>query len=99
MTPGSPEAVNRGCTCPVFDNGHGRGYMGTNEFWVTDGCPVHSPKEPEPDTVEIAGRLWTIVRVESMGMTLYYCGTLPGRRRREDLIADIERAQGPEWRR
>ena len=41
-TPGSPEAIARGCTCPVLDNGHGRGYMGQPGIFVcTDGCPVH----------------------------------------------------------
>jgi len=29
---------------------------------------------------------------------LYGCGILPMRRNREDLIRDIEWAQGPEWR-
>ena len=28
MNPGSDEAIAAGCTCPVIDNGHGRGYMG-----------------------------------------------------------------------
>ena len=26
--PGSAEAIEQGCTCPVLDNEHGRGYMG-----------------------------------------------------------------------
>lgn len=26
--PGSAKAVKMGCTCPVLDNAHGRGYMG-----------------------------------------------------------------------
>lgn len=42
--PGSDEATARGCTCPVIDNSHGRGYLGTGQFWVTDGCPVHAPR-------------------------------------------------------
>ena len=42
--PGSPEAGNLGCTCPVIDNGHGRGYYGQPGIFVyTAGCPVHWP--------------------------------------------------------
>lgn len=36
--PGSDAALDRGCTCPVLDNGHGRG---NGPFWITGGCPVH----------------------------------------------------------
>lgn len=40
--PGSDEAIALGCTCPVLDNGHGRGYMGKpGVFWVSEGCPLH----------------------------------------------------------
>ena len=42
-TPGSPEAVAKGCSCPIMDNCHGRGYMGQkNVFSVTLGCIIHS---------------------------------------------------------
>jgi hypothetical protein len=48
--PGSDEAIMRGCTCPVIDNGHGKGYMGgakdahgSTLFVYTCGCPVHAP--------------------------------------------------------
>jgi hypothetical protein len=51
--PGSNEALMRGCTCPVIDNGHGRGYMGgvkdkdgSTLFVYTGGCPVHFPRSP-----------------------------------------------------
>lgn len=42
--PGSPEAIAQGCTCPVLDNGHGRGYLGDGERfgWVMSlDCPLH----------------------------------------------------------
>lgn len=49
--PGSPEAVEQGCTCPVIDNYHGQGVpwrrkdgLDTVEnpsFWITEGCPLH----------------------------------------------------------
>lgn len=40
--PGSDEAIEMGCTCPVFDNCRGRGHMGIEGiFWINAGCPVH----------------------------------------------------------
>jgi hypothetical protein len=42
-TPGSPEAVAKGCSCPIMDNGHGRGYMGQkNVFVISNVCSIHS---------------------------------------------------------
>ncbi len=49
--PGSPAAVKAGCTCPVMDNGHGRGYMGGARdkdgnvmFVMNSTCPLHGEK-------------------------------------------------------
>ncbi len=44
--PGSKEAIEQGCTCPVLDNCHGNGVYydtATNMpvFWLTEGCPLH----------------------------------------------------------
>ena len=40
--PGSDEAIAAGCTCPILDNGRGRGYMGQPGIYVyTLGCPIH----------------------------------------------------------
>lgn len=54
--PGTREARNDGCWCPVLDNRHGLGaYVddhGTKQFWITEGCPLHSiptPREEETD--------------------------------------------------
>lgn len=52
--PGSDAAIKAGCTCPVLDNAHGKGYLGgvrnrdTGEimFVYNLACPVH--KEPKP---------------------------------------------------
>lgn len=45
--PGSPEAKEEGCTCPVLDNGRGKGsYKGG--FIVRADCPMHDIS----DTVE-----------------------------------------------
>jgi hypothetical protein len=51
-TPGSPEAVQSGCTCPRLDNAHGKGYMGGVHgpdgqpmFVISGDCPVHVEKE------------------------------------------------------
>lgn len=47
--PGSDEALDMGCICPVLDNSHGKGYMGQeNVFIYTIGCPIHYSK-PIPD--------------------------------------------------
>lgn len=47
--PGSPEAIQEGCECPVIDNGHGRGYYqreGHEPLYViAHCCPVHGPKD------------------------------------------------------
>jgi hypothetical protein len=43
-TPGSDEAVAQGCTCPVLDNGRGRGVYDVGAgplFWVASDCPLH----------------------------------------------------------
>jgi hypothetical protein len=37
--PGSPEAIELGCTCPVLDNGHGQRVDGL--FWMNMDCPIH----------------------------------------------------------
>jgi len=44
MSPGSPAAVEAGCTCPVLDNAHGEGIRGA--FWINDDCPIHGDPEP-----------------------------------------------------
>ena len=31
-TPGSDEAIKMGCTCPVMDNAHGKGFSGVTIF-------------------------------------------------------------------
>lgn len=43
-TPGSDEAIKMGCTCPVMDNAHGKGFIWDNElcFIYNADCPVHS---------------------------------------------------------
>lgn len=46
--PGSSEAIDLGCTCPVIDNARGKGYMGGARgkdgravFVYAMDCPVH----------------------------------------------------------
>jgi hypothetical protein len=40
--PGSVEAIARGCSCPILDNGRGRGYMGMPGIYVYAGdCQLH----------------------------------------------------------
>lgn len=52
--PGSPEAIERGCTCPILDNAHGKGYMGGVKdedgelvFVISQGCPLHDKTEED----------------------------------------------------
>ena len=43
--PGSDEAIECGCTCPVLDNHYGHGVPNSNggvDFWYTSDCPVHA---------------------------------------------------------
>lgn len=49
--PGTAEAVEAGCTCPVMDNhyGHGVPFGKGVQFWYTEGCPVHTNKEESKD--------------------------------------------------
>ena len=45
--PGSREAFDQGCICPVLDNAYGRGYYGNaekNGYVIVMGCPVHDEK-------------------------------------------------------
>ncbi len=52
--PGSEEALNQSCRCPVLDNAHGRGAVGmgnkedgTPNFWVVTNCPLHGEGKEE----------------------------------------------------
>ena len=49
--PGSPEAVSAGCTCPVMDNAHGKGFMfcGQLAFYMAGDCPLHGDKKNYPE--------------------------------------------------
>lgn len=50
--PGSAEARDGGCTCPVMDNARGRGWMCSGWFWINEDCPMHGPdsewRQPVP---------------------------------------------------
>lgn len=50
--PGSNEAVNKGCTCPIMDNARGRGYMGIpGQFVMSAGCPLHGVNTNEQNSI------------------------------------------------
>ena len=56
MNPGSKEAVEAGCLCPIIDNNKGIGaYMradGQPVWWYNGDCPIHGEaKDVEDDTV------------------------------------------------
>lgn len=47
--PGSDAALDKGCTCAVLDNSHGRGRYNDGErygWWITEGCPLHARPAP-----------------------------------------------------
>ncbi|WP_161668748.1 LexA family protein [Kallotenue papyrolyticum] len=45
--PGSPEATERGCRCPILDNRYGRGYLGDpGRFVMVAACPLHGLRRP-----------------------------------------------------
>jgi len=50
--PGSDEAIEQGCTCPVYDNARGKGIMGEERFgfWLNKYCPLHGEKETNHET-------------------------------------------------
>jgi hypothetical protein len=51
--PGSDAALKAGCTCPVLDNCHGKGFSwGSGDgpkFWISGGCPLHCGKRNGTD--------------------------------------------------
>jgi len=51
VIPGTQEALDAGCLCPVLDNSHGKGYMGLGEergLYVYNGeCPIHGGLVPQ----------------------------------------------------
>jgi len=44
LNPGSELAEAKGCTCPVMDNFHGRGFPSGESvvWWINADCPIHS---------------------------------------------------------
>lgn len=46
-TPGSAEAVDLGCTCPIIDNHYGKGVPmnGKRFHWTEADCPLHGDAE------------------------------------------------------
>lgn len=48
LNPGSDEAIELGCLCPVLDNGHGNDELGkTRGFWVNVDCPIHGKSKEQ----------------------------------------------------
>lgn len=48
--PGSQEAREMGCHCPVLDNSYGKGYYGQKDvFVIVSGCPIHDKQVQLPD--------------------------------------------------
>lgn len=47
--PGHPEAIRKGCACPVLDNSNGQGwpFPGTEKWVVNFDCPIHKLEKLE----------------------------------------------------
>lgn len=49
--PGSADALDQGCTCPVSDNQHGKGYAGSGGgdgiFVMALDCPLHGHRRAQ----------------------------------------------------
>uniref|UniRef100_A0A6M3L2S9 Uncharacterized protein n=1 Tax=viral metagenome TaxID=1070528 RepID=A0A6M3L2S9_9ZZZZ len=50
--PGSNEAIEKGCKCPILDNSHGQGAGwpssdGNPAFWINEDCPIHNKQNQE----------------------------------------------------
>jgi hypothetical protein len=50
--PGSGEAVELGCTCPVIDNHYGEGvpmwpfpWQEGHSWWINADCPLHAHED------------------------------------------------------
>ena len=44
--PGTQEAIDAGCTCPVIDNCHGEGYRHQKGVFIyVRGCPLHDKEK------------------------------------------------------
>lgn len=57
--PGSREAGEQGCTCPVLDNCRGRGAYevdGVPQFWIDSWCPLHAPPHAQAPAEEEEAR-------------------------------------------
>jgi hypothetical protein len=54
-SPGSPEAKEAGCLCPVMDNCRGQGIFGSRgQFVISERCPLHGKvlREPLPERID-----------------------------------------------
>ncbi len=53
--PASDEAFKLGCTCSLISNRYGEGVLnkkGEPSFFITEGCPVHSPNKKKTASVK-----------------------------------------------
>lgn len=60
--PGSYEALEMGCRCPMYDNNKGLGCdWGNGLFWINPECPLHGKeaKRTEEDTRTLMEKLQT----------------------------------------
>lgn len=54
LNPGSKEAREQGCLCPVVGNEFGKGYLGCGDrfgFVINENCPLHAPTTEEKTNI------------------------------------------------
>lgn len=56
FAPGSRDAIDAGCSCPIVNNCYGKGAYfkgdGNPVFWYNEKCPIHGKAESiDPKTV------------------------------------------------
>ena len=48
--PGTTEAIEMGCMCPVMDNNYGQGAYGREGvYWYSADCPIHKWVDEEEE--------------------------------------------------
>lgn len=55
--PGSDEAIERGCHCPIPNNAKGRGKGEDAVFWVTPSCPLHGVTDKQKSAMDELTRI------------------------------------------
>lgn len=94
--PGTREAGEAGCTCPVMDNSYGKGYMGQEGVFVyTMSCPIHTANLTiDKDGMQI-GREESVQKIKNATKLFGYEIVITDHPFNADEVKHFER--GREW--